>query len=151
MKFLICLTVFVCSLSTFAKELSNQSRLRRAALILTGLPPSAEDTLVAEELRGNEFEDFFQNKVTSYTESREFPTYFKSHISNLFRMYVSNSSGGFSFSLGENNAFDNLVHKVLEENLPWKNLLLSQDYEASSEVGFTAGGDILFFQFVFYE
>ncbi len=152
MRLLIVAILLTTSSILFAGEISNQSRLRKAAYLLTGTSPTPEEADTVASMNDDDFNQYFRTKLDEYLARDSFATTFRPNLLRLFRMYVPYvNSSDFENNFRNENAFDNLILELLEKNQPWRDLLLSQDYEATDIVTPSSGGDLFFFQFVFYE
>lgn len=151
---LLVFIMWILWIPTQAKELTPAGRLKKLTYVLRGESLDT-NTGFSTDLSEEEFQELYAQLADQYLGSDQFTETLANHVRSLFQMYIKSVSSvdvqtGSAFL--KNNAFDNLLHKVISENRPWSELLTTQEYEASFGSDFSdRQTDALFFQTVFFK
>ncbi|MCB0393211.1 MAG: DUF1588 domain-containing protein [Bdellovibrionales bacterium] len=115
-----------------ASHLSQSFRLRRISSALTGTNPTPKDYSDLKDaiLRG-ELDLFLNSYVDQIFASDQFVDLMEVLVEELFRMKsFSDSDFDSAVSYRKSNSFNFLVREIIQNNRPWKDLLIAHDYKA---------------------
>jgi hypothetical protein len=125
----------------------NQAYLRRASLLIRGVPANFQDLAPVANMNDEQFEKYLDTKMDEYMLSPLFVEKMRIRLLELFQMQVTSLtspklfSDSYNVNVNAQGAFDNFIQDLVKNNQSWDNLLLGNSYrldltQAKNELDF---------------